>query len=221
MIDLVGHTHWINSVDLTHDGSLATACSWDKTVRVWDIATCKEIACFRGHQSRVRTCCFSPDASFIASGSTDKKIFIWSIKEFKEEMQFSAHTGEVEACCFATFGNLIASGGDESVVRLWNYHSGHQLSLLEGHTRRVTCCTFSPQQEKVLATSSLDGTIRLWDTSSCNLIAMIMNGSKKMGIRNCAFSVDGKLLATGGHDGSLRVSTLNFFKLFSELAKQL
>ena len=46
--------------------------SWDKTARVWDVASGKEIAALRGHEDRVNSAAFSPNGASVVTASWDK-----------------------------------------------------------------------------------------------------------------------------------------------------
>ena len=64
------------------DGRYALSGSWDKTLKLWDINTGKEIRTFRGHSSYVRSVAFSPDGRYALSGSWDETLKLWDISAF-------------------------------------------------------------------------------------------------------------------------------------------
>jgi hypothetical protein len=65
------------SAAFSPDGSRIVTASEDKTARIWDAASAKEIAVLRGHDSYVRSAAFSPDGSRIVTASLDKTARIW------------------------------------------------------------------------------------------------------------------------------------------------
>ena len=59
------------------DGERIASASWDKTVRVWNAATCAHELTLDGHDDDVFCCAFSPDGTRIASALLDKTVRVW------------------------------------------------------------------------------------------------------------------------------------------------
>lgn len=75
-----GHSHIVQDVTLTPDGAYALSASWDKTLRLWDVATGETYQRFVGHKGDVMSVAIDRKASMIISGSRDKSIKVWTIK---------------------------------------------------------------------------------------------------------------------------------------------
>jgi WD40 repeat protein len=61
------------------DGSRIVTASYDKTARIWDAATAKEIAVLRGHVNSVTSAVFSPDGARVVTASQDGTARIWDV----------------------------------------------------------------------------------------------------------------------------------------------
>lgn len=87
------------------------------------------------------------------------------------------HKEGVEAACLSADGSTAASGGWDQVIALWNCDTIPSSSskkrqrplsaagLLEGHTNAVSCTKFGPAAKHTLFSTSLDNTMKVWDTA--------------------------------------------------------
>jgi WD40 repeat protein len=57
------------------DGARIVTASADKTARIWDAATSKEITILRGHEGTVYSATFSPDGARIVTATNLKGTF--------------------------------------------------------------------------------------------------------------------------------------------------
>jgi WD40 repeat protein len=87
-------------------------------------------------------------------------------------------------------GGILATGY-ESEIELWDLKTGKALPALRDHTDLVSAIAISPD-EKILASSSLDGTIKLWDLPNHRLVSTLNAGRAS----TLAFSPDGRMLAS-------------------------
>ena len=61
------------------DGTRVVTASGDKTARLWDVATAKEIAVLRGHNNQVHSAAFSPDGTRVVTASNDNTARLWTV----------------------------------------------------------------------------------------------------------------------------------------------
>ena len=81
----------MSSAAFSPDGARIVTASWDKTARIWDAATGKEIAVLRGHENDVTSAAFSPDGTRIVTASRDKTARIWDAATGKEIAVLRGH----------------------------------------------------------------------------------------------------------------------------------
>jgi parallel beta-helix repeat protein len=78
---LTGHTSYVNSVAFSPDGRLLASGSLDDTIKLWEVASGREVRTLSGHTSWVNSVAFSPDGRLLASGSDDRTIRLWDISD--------------------------------------------------------------------------------------------------------------------------------------------
>jgi WD40 repeat protein len=64
---------------VTPDGQYVVSGSGDNTVRVWELATGKEVRRFTGHENSVYSVAVTPDGQYVVSGSWDNTVRVWYI----------------------------------------------------------------------------------------------------------------------------------------------
>src|SRR5205085_11336499 len=75
---LAGHTEEVRTVATSPDGRLALSGSGDKTLRLWELATGKELRRLEGHAGWCGGS-FSPDGSRVLSFSADRTVRLWEV----------------------------------------------------------------------------------------------------------------------------------------------
>jgi len=72
-----GHDEVISGVGLLARWNPVVTGSYDKTVRIWNAATGREVKRFPGHTDRVTSAEFSPEGLRVLTASGDKSARIW------------------------------------------------------------------------------------------------------------------------------------------------
>ena len=154
----------------------------------------------------------SGDGALLAAGTSAGEVWLWRVADRTPLLALEGHTGVVWGVALNADGRLLASGSGDGTVRLWEAPSGRLLATLEGHTGGVWGVALSADG-RLLASGGWDGTVRLWDprsassagqgASSGGLLATLQGHTG--GVWGVALSADGRLLASGGLDGTVRL----------------
>ncbi len=192
---LEGHTHQINSIAMSPDGTTLASGSRDSTVRLWDTKTFEEIATLRGSDSEIWSLAFSPDGSMLAAGTHRGWIALWDVASRERTGTLAGHTWWTNVVTFSPDGALLISGAytDEDKMKVWDVASGELAGVLKGHTDSIHQLLFSPDGS-ILASASFDYSIRIWDVAARKVRYVLVRPGGR-GIETIAFSPDGRVLA--------------------------
>jgi len=182
----------------SRDSRLLATGGGDGKVRLWDVATGREIRNFPGDKFSVKAVALSPDGRYLAAGGIEGAVTLWNLATGGS---IPARTGgpQVEAVAFSPAGGYLASGSRDRTVRLWDVESGRAVKTLTGHAHWVTALAFSPDG-KYLVSGSWDNALKLWDVASGRELRTLTGHSG--GVMAVTFSPDSEYLASGGVDNT-------------------
>ncbi len=173
---------------------------------------------------------FSPDGSMLAVGGWDGTIWIWETLTLVQSpwgrgqdlYHFNQPFG-VNSVAFSPDGNTLAFGisAIQEPLRLLditNLRSSPEPTIrsFEGHSEGVKSIAFSPDGA-VVATSSFDNTVRLWDLATGQELGVIDG----LYIEKVAFSPDGLAFATAYFDHGYSTIVWDYPRLLKEGAYSL
>lgn len=129
----------------------------------------------KGHKGSVEDLQFSPKQEHVlASCSVDKTVKLWDLREnkWKPQMSWNAHDQDVNVISWnAHCPFLIASGSDDGSFKVWDLRKlqknleAEPITNIKWHNAPITSIQFHPREECVLAVSSDDNKLTMWDFS--------------------------------------------------------
>jgi WD40 repeat protein len=215
---LTGHMHWVMSVVFSSQPDILVSAGFDRLINFWNIQTGECINTWQVGQS-ICAIAFSPSGDMLASGSIERIVGLWDTATGKCLQTLSGHTHFVWSVAFSPDGRLLASGSFDRTIRLWDLHTGRCLQVLEGHESGVFSVAFVPQHgidspdrlaarwrdRQLLASSSADATIRIWDITTGECIKILRSprpyeGMNIRGIQGLTAAQQENLKALGAID---------------------
>ncbi|HEX2964323.1 MAG TPA: hypothetical protein VHO84_00980 [Syntrophorhabdaceae bacterium] len=122
---------------------------------------------------------FDPrDGHTIANGGKGMGgIQFWDIHsgELKRKLPIQADT--FQALAFSPDGSVFVSGGADTGIQFWDTHDWNSYRTITEPKGHILDLQFSPDGSLIAANSYKDGTVRLWDVQSAELIHTFEFGS--------------------------------------------
>ncbi|KAG2743645.1 WD40 repeat-like protein [Suillus brevipes Sb2] len=212
---LKGHEERVNDVAFIHGTRLLVTGSDDKSLRVWNLDTGKQVGePLLGHDAEVDRIAASPDGRWIASGADNGSILVWEVATNETELKrvpisFKGHENTVWDVVFAPDSKTFASASWDETVCVWKRETGEIVfgPLKVGSS--ANSVAYSPDGTKLVA-----GTLKhiiVWNLKTGKELLKIEQRAWQV-----AFTPDGLRLVSGNRK-DIRISdatTGNIIKQF-------
>ena len=168
------HSGPIKSLTFARKKQLVFSCSFDGTIRAYDLIRYRNFKTFTTPTPQ-QLCCVTVDSSaelLCASCMDSFDIYVWSIQTGQLLEILSGHEAPVSCLAFSPDTGHLASGSWDKTVRVWDIFARDSSSEVFEHTHEVLALDFSPDGQ-LLGTSSLDGNLYFWNMDSGEISATI------------------------------------------------
>ena len=207
----------VTAAAFSSDGTAVASTSVDGSVDIWDVASASRRRTFEGHAGAAHGPSFSPDGATLYSGSNDGSVILWDAsgertlgRRFRFDPVAADGDGPhppVEGATWAVAvtsdGSLFATSPGPGRVTLWRTSDHAVLGELRGPLSVIDSLVFSRDGRLLAATGDSPNTV-VWNVAT-RKVAHVIGPAGDRGSSAVAVSPDGRVLATAGIDGVLRV----------------
>jgi WD40 repeat protein len=154
----------------------------------------------------------------LATGADDRTIKLWDRATGAELATLTGHAAEVVALAFTPDGKTLVSSGSESVLRLWQVSPPREIERTPAQLqtfnrlRRYSPYIFvAPDGKKLYVwlpnpDTRIKTLVECFDLNEGKQLFQFVDDNRS--VNSLAFCANGKLVATGAKDGSVRLHDL-------------
>lgn len=170
----IGHEGAVWDVDSNFTSTQLVTASADRSVKLWDVESGKELYSF-AHASSVRACSFAEGDRMILSVGENNfdqhaTIFIYNIAQESEEQtdvpvreMYSEEGKKIYCALWGGLNTFIISAGEDGIIRKWNVETGQEETQVLAHSKPIKSLAYN-SDKSMFITASGDHTAKLYDT---------------------------------------------------------
>jgi WD40 repeat protein len=205
-----GRSHFPSPISVSTDLAILAQGLHDGRVKLWDTRTL-ESTTLKVSDGPVETAALSPDGHVLLTAGFEQPLRWWDLRAGTNiNLQTEAHR-----VLFSPDGRAFATFQKGNTVQIWDAVGRTvRTNLLQEPQPALFPGGFGPEplffsaaafsaDGRVLAITSIENTIRLWDTTSGQLIGTCTG--HKQAVFSVAFSPDGNTLASASDDSTLKL----------------
>ena len=211
--ELEGARGSVWSVAACGDGKTLAVGTEDGSVRLYDLtelgASRRAKVTVEKHKGPVWAIDFHPkNHTQFVTASGDGTVKLWDTTTQETKDIFTGQTG-VRAVAYSPDGDYLAVGESNGMVTVFSLLTETMKPVREfNHGASLTAIAFSPTGKgahHTLATAGSDRVVRVWETDGRSADPQLPLEGHRGPVYAVAFSRDGKRIATGGWDNTIRL----------------
>ena len=161
----------VNSVSFNPEGTVLASADGFGWVTFWDVASGEYQYYITPHTAHVHTVAHSPTpgSNLLATASVDRTA---KLLDADGAVRFELrHENTVSDVAFSPDGRRVATGSWDRTVKVWDAETGEPLLTIT-HAAQVVSVAFGGPDGGLLATTTSDHAVHVYDLDDNNLLAL-------------------------------------------------
>ncbi len=193
------HNSWVSSINYDKSHNTLVSCSWDCSIKLWNINTMQNTLSLHEENSNALHCVVSNlNENEVIVGNEFKNVDIWNVNRSSKVLSLNGHSERINTLKHRD--NLILSGSEDKYARIWDRRTKNTEIVLAGHTKGITQIEYDYLNNRVY-TASCDKTIKMWDIRKGSEIRTLVGHSDSV----YSLAYDQTKLISGSKDNSIRI----------------
>lgn len=210
----LGHSGPVKAVAFSPDGTLVLSGSADRTLKVWETTTGRELRTLPagGDQGGLEATAFTPDGRAAVTRSVGGSSRVWDLATGRELPPPFVRGKDAQASqriLYAGDGRTAFVVAGARALEIWDVRSGRLRKALPGHPAVDALQLVASRDGRFLATlpfaltSAEPNVVKVWDPATGRKVATLSGHADK--VLAAAFAPDGLTLLTASGDRTLRL----------------
>jgi WD40 repeat protein/DNA-binding SARP family transcriptional activator len=206
----------IVDLDVSPDGTLLVAGRAEGgQLQLYELPSGRQLDLVHGHGLQIPDVEFSRDGRLVATAGVDGLAKVWKVerRQLLGPLTLRGHTSAVGSVSLDGSGErLVTWSSTSQEAKYWDVSPagrGEVLTRPGPETEQHPAIAFTPDGRRLVATSGLEGTVRVWNMATGKrLLVLDRNARANAPVRaviGIDVSPDGSRIAIAGADGSARI----------------
>ena len=212
MIHQFQQTAWMNAIAIRPDGRVLVGGGTNGTLNFWSLQTGELMGSIHAHAGQVSSLAICSAGDTLATSGTDGMINLWNLTTGRLIRNLNAQSKRIPAIAISPDRQYFASSSYGATISLWEFSTGRKLQTLRGEaTHGYSSIAISPNGRIIACGSSAskNGAIHTWDFVDRHLTGSASFDVHVGLVQAVAVSPDGKLLASGSRDMTVKLWNLH------------
>ncbi len=194
------HKGAVSNLKFLRNSNQLVSIGADTTIYIWNIEQ-KKPKLLNTTRGEVKSFDISDDDKYLVIATENGKVLLFNISNGSLIKEIYNNQDNTIYGVDFNINTQIAFGDKFGTIHIYDFKSSKFISSFTAHSARISDIKYSPDN-RLLASASYDGTIKLWDVNDLTAQAYYLDDHEGF-VVSIDFNYDGKYLISGGSDSKI------------------